>query len=265
MPIASKNLYSFSIIILRLVFYKICCTTRISYFCKYYRFFIMRIDIITVSPEIFDGPLNHSIVKRAVDKGIAKIVIHDLRDFGLGKYKQIDDYPYGGEAGMVIMIEPVFNLLTKLKSERKYDLVLYTSPDGKKWDQKSANHISTLENIIILCGHYKGVDQRIREYLIDDEYSIGDFVLTGGEMPAAIMCDSIVRLLPGAIGDEQSALSDSFQDGILAPPVYTRPAEFNAWKVPDVLRSGNFAEIEKWKENQAIERTENLRPDLFDD
>jgi len=225
----------------------------------------MRIDIITVLPEILEGPLNYSIVKKAVDKGIAEIVVHDLREYCLGKHKQVDDYPYGGEAGMVIMIEPVFNLINALKSEREYDLVLYTSPDGKKWDQKKANRISTLNNIIILCGHYKGIDQRIRENLIDEEYSIGDFVLTGGELPAALMCDSIVRLLPGAIGDEQSALSDSFQDGLLAPPVYTRPADFNGWQVPEILLSGHAANINKWKEEQSIDRTEKLRPDLLDD
>jgi tRNA (guanine37-N1)-methyltransferase len=223
----------------------------------------MRIDIISALPEILHNSLFYSIIKRAVDKNIAEIVIHDLREYGLGRHKQIDDYPYGGEAGMVLMVEPVFNLLGNLKKQRKYDLIIYTSPDGKKWNQKSANKISTLNNIIILCGHYKGVDNRIREYLIDEEYSIGDFVLTGGELAAAIMCDSIIRLLPGAIGDEQSALSDSFQDDLLAPPVYTRPSEFNGWEVPRVLLSGNFAEIEKWKENQSYERTQKLRPDLF--
>ena len=226
------------------------------------KFIKMRIDIITVLPEMVAAPLGMSIVKRAVEKNIAEIVVHDLRDYGLGKHHQVDDYPFGGEAGMVIMIEPVFNLINKLKSERNYDLIIYTSPDGKQWNQKTANRISLLKNIIILCGHYKGVDYRIREHLIDEEYSIGDFVLTGGELPAAIMCDSIVRLLPGAIGDEQSALSDSFQDDLLAPPVYTRPAEFNGWKVPDVLLSGNPAVIDKWKEEQAVERTERLRPDL---
>lgn len=226
---------------------------------------IMRIDIITVLPEILEGPLNQSIVKKAVQKKIAEVVIHDLREFGLGKSRQVDDYPYGGEAGMVMMVEPVFNLINKLKAERNYDMVLYTSPDGKKWDQKTANHFSTFQNIIILCGHYKGIDHRIRENLIDEEYSIGDFVITGGELPAAIMCDSIIRLLPGAIGDEQSALSDSFQDDLLAPPVYTRPAEFNNWKVPDILLSGHAAKIDEWKYEQSIERTKNLRPDLLDE
>ncbi len=225
----------------------------------------MRIDIITVLPEILESPLNHSIVKRAVDKKIAEIVIHNLHDYGLGKHKQVDDYPFGGEAGMVMMIEPIFNLINILKSERNYDKILYTSPDGQQWNQKSANRISTYKNIIILCGHYKGVDNRIREHLIDEEFSIGDFVLTGGELAAAMMCDSIVRLLPGAIGDEQSALSDSFQDDLLAPPVYTRPSEFNGWKVPPILLSGNFAEIEKWKEDQSYKRTEELRPDLLDE
>jgi len=225
----------------------------------------MRIDIITVLPEILEGPLNHSIVKRAVKKDIAQIVIHDLREYGNGKHKQVDDYPFGGEAGMVIMIEPVFNIISKLKSERNYDAVLYTSPDGKQWNQKVANRVSTFENIIILCGHYKGIDNRIREHLIDEEYSIGDFVLTGGELPAVIMCDSIIRLLPGAIGDEQSALSDSFQDGLLAPPIYTRPAEFNGWKVPEILLSGHAAKIDEWKHEQSIERTMKLRPDLLED
>ena len=223
----------------------------------------MRIDIITVFPEIFEGPLNFSIVKRAVDKGLVEIVIHDLRKYGLGKHKQVDDYPFGGEAGMVLMIEPIYNIINNLKSERDYDLVIYTSPDAKRWDQKSANRISLKQNLIFICGHYKGIDNRIREFLIDEEYSIGDFVVTGGELPAAMMIDSIVRLIPGAIGDEQSALSDSFQDGLLAPPVYTRPSEFMGWKVPDVLLSGNFAEIEKWKEEQILTRTKNLRPDLL--
>jgi len=223
----------------------------------------MRIDIITVLPEILEGPLSHSIIKRAVDKNLAEIVIHDLRDYGLGKHKQVDDYPFGGEAGMVIMIEPVFKIIRKLKSERNCDLVIYTSPDAKQWNQNSANRLSLMQNIIIFCGHYKGVDHRIREQLIDEEFSVGDFVLTGGELPAAMITDSIVRLIPGAIGDEQSALSDSFQDGLLAPPVYTRPAEFNGWKVPEVLLSGNFAEIEKWKEKQIMERTKRIRPDLY--
>ena len=225
----------------------------------------MRIDIISVIPEILENSLFHSIIKRAVDKKIVEIKIHDLRQYGLGKHKQVDDYPYGGEAGMVLMVEPIYNILSDLKKQRKYDVVLYTSPDGKQWNQKAANRISTFENIIILCGHYKGIDNRIRENLIDEEYSIGDFVLTGGELPAAIMCDSIVRLIPKAIGDEQSALFDSFQDNLLAPPVYTRPADFNGWKVPEILLSGHFAEIEKWKETQSYEKTKLLRPDILKD
>ena len=225
----------------------------------------MRIDIITVLPEILDGPLNNSIIKRATDKGIAEVYIHDLREYGLGRHKQVDDYAFGGEAGMVMMIEPIYNCINDLKKQRDYDLVIYTSPDGKPWKQKEANRISMMENIIILCGHYKGIDYRIREHLIDEEFSIGDFVLTGGELAAAMMCDSIIRVIPGAIGDEQSALSDSFQDGLLAPPVYTRPAEFNGWKVPDILLSGNFAKIDEWKEDLAYERTKALRPDLLEE
>lgn len=225
----------------------------------------MRIDIITVLPEILDGPLNNSIIKRATDKGIAEVHIHDLREYGLGRHRQVDDYAFGGEAGMVMMIEPIYNCINDLKKQRDYDLVIYTSPDGKPWKQKEANRISMMENIIILCGHYKGIDYRIREHLIDEEFSIGDFVLTGGELAAAMMCDSIIRVIPGAIGDEQSALSDSFQDGLLAPPVYTRPAEFNGWKVPDILLSGNFAKIDEWKEDLAYERTKALRPDLLEE
>ncbi len=225
----------------------------------------MRIDIITVLPEILDGPLNNSIIKRATDKGIAEVYIHDLREYGLGRHKQVDDYAFGGEAGMVMMIEPIYNCINDLKKQRDYDLVIYTSPDGKPWKQKEANRISMMNNIIILCGHYKGIDYRIREHLIDEEFSIGDFVLTGGELAAAMMCDSIIRVIPGAIGDEQSALSDSFQDGLLAPPVYTRPAEFNGWKVPDILLSGNFAKIDEWKEDLAYERTKALRPDLLEE
>ena len=225
----------------------------------------MRIDIITVLPEILDGPLNNSIIKRATDKGIAEVHIHDLREYGLGRHKQVDDYAFGGEAGMVMMIEPIYNCINDLKKQRGYDLVIYTSPDGKPWKQKEANRISMMNNIIILCGHYKGIDYRIREHLIDEEFSIGDFVLTGGELAAAMMCDSIIRVIPGAIGDEQSALSDSFQDGLLAPPVYTRPAEFNGWKVPDILLSGNFAKIDEWKEDLAYERTKALRPDLLEE
>ena len=225
---------------------------------------IMRIDIITVVPELLSSPLNESILKRAQEGGYAQIVIHNLRDYTDDKRRTVDDYPFGGEAGMVMKIEPVFRCIEKLKSERDYDEIIFTSPDGIQYNQHEANRLSTLENIIILCGHYKGVDYRIREHLITREISIGDYVLTGGELAAAIITDSVVRLLPGAIGDEASALTDCFQDDLLAPPVYTRPAEFNGWKVPEVLTSGNFAEIAKWQEEQAYERTKALRPDLLE-
>ena len=224
----------------------------------------MRIDILTVVPELLDSPLSHSIVGRAVKKGLVEIHIHNLRDYTDDKRRTVDDYPFGGEAGMVMKIEPVFRCIEKLKSEREYDEIIFTSPDGVRYDQHEANRLSTLENIIILCDHYKGIDYRIREHLITREISIGDYVLTGGELAAAIITASVVRLLPGAIGDEASALTDCFQDDLLAPPVYTRPAEFNGWKVPDVLTSGNFAEIAKWQEEQAYERTKTLRPDLLE-
>ncbi|MDO9679787.1 MAG: tRNA (guanosine(37)-N1)-methyltransferase TrmD [Bacteroidales bacterium] len=222
----------------------------------------MRIDILTVVPELLESPLNYSIVKRAKEKGLAEIHIHNIRDYGKGGYKQVDDYPFGGEAGMVIMIEPVYNLISKLKGEREYDEVIYMSPDGEIFDQKMANMLSCRQNLILLCGHYKGVDHRIREHLITKEISIGDYVLSGGELPAAILCDSLIRLIPGAISDETSALSDSFQDNLLAPPVYTRPADFNGWKVPDVLLSGNPKLITEWQESQSLERTKKLRPNL---
>ena len=225
----------------------------------------MRIDIITVLPELLDGPLNNSILKRAQDKGWAEIVVHNLRDFTLDKHRRVDDYPFGGEAGMVMQIEPVDRAISFLKSQRDYDEVIFTSPDGDLFDQPMANSLSMLNNIIILCGHYKGIDYRIREHLITREISIGDYVLTGGEMPAAIIADAIVRLIPGAIGDEQSALSDSFQDNLLAPPVYTRPAEYNGWRVPDVLLSGHQRKIDEWKHEQAVERTRRLRPELLDE
>lgn len=225
----------------------------------------MRIDILTVVPELLTSPLNESILKRAQISGLAEIHIHNLRDYTEDKHRQVDDYPFGGEAGMVMKIEPIFKCIEKLKSERHYDEIIYTSPDGITYNQKEANRLSILNNIIILCGHYKGVDYRIREHLITREISIGDYVLTGGELAAAIITDSIVRLIPGAIGDEASALTDCFQDDLLAPPVYTRPSNFNGWEVPSVLLSGNFAEIAKWQENQAVERTERLRPDLFKD
>ena len=224
----------------------------------------MRIDILTVVPELLASPLNESILKRAQEGGFAEIHVHNIRDYSEDKHHKVDDYPFGGEAGMVMKIEPVFRCIEKLKSERHYDEIIFTSPDGIRYDQHEANRLSTLENIIILCGHYKGIDYRIREHLITREISVGDYVLTGGELAAAIITDSVVRLIPGAIGDEESALTDCFQDDLLAPPVYTRPADFRGWKVPDVLLSGNFAEIEKWKENQAYERTKQLRPDLLE-
>lgn len=223
----------------------------------------MRIDILTVVPDLLVSPLNESILKRAQDSGHAKIFVHNIRDYALDKHRQVDDYPFGGEAGMVLKIEPIARCIEKLKSERDYDHVIYTSPDGLTHNQRLANKLSTLENIIILCGHYKGIDHRIREHYVTLEISVGDFVLTGGELAAAIIVDSVVRLIPGAIGDEASALTDCFQDDLLAPPVYTRPAEFNGWRVPDVLLSGNFAKIAEWQENQAYERTELLRPDLL--
>ena len=225
----------------------------------------MRIDILTVLPELLSSPLGESIVKRAQNSGHAEIHIHNLRDYTDDKRRTTDDYPFGGEAGMVMKIEPVYRAIEKLKSERHYDEIIYTSPDGITYNQREANRLSTLENIIILCGHYKGIDHRIREHLITREISIGDYVLTGGELAAAVIVDSVVRIIPGAIGDEESALTDCFQDNLLAPPVYTRPAEFNGWRVPDVLLSGHFAEIEKWKETQAYERTKALRPDLLEE
>lgn len=224
----------------------------------------MRIDIITLLPKLLDGALSESIIKRAQDKGLVEIHIHNLRDYCEDKHRTADDYPFGGEAGMVMKVEPIYKIITHLKSEREYDEVIYTSPDGITYNQREANRLSTLGNLIILCGHYKGVDYRVREHLITREISIGDYVLTGGELAAAIITDSVVRILPGAIGDECSALTDSFQDNLLAPPVYTRPAEFNGWRVPDVLLSGNFAEISRWQEDQAFERTKRLRPDLLE-
>ncbi len=223
----------------------------------------MRIDILTVVPELLTSPLSESILKRAQDKGLAQIVIHNIRDYTTDKHRTTDDYPFGGEAGMVMKVEPIFRLIEKLKSERHYDEIIYTSPDGVQHNQREANRLSTFENIIILCGHYKGIDYRIREHLITREISIGDYVLTGGELAACVIVDSVVRVIPGAIGDEASALTDCFQDDLLAPPVYTRPADFRGWRVPDVLLSGNFAEIDRWKEEQSWERTKALRPDLL--
>lgn len=227
--------------------------------------FEMRIDIITVLPELLESPLNHSIVKRAKDKGLCEIVVHHLRDYSDDKHRRVDDYAFSGDAGMVMMVEPIFKAITHLKSQRNYDEVIYTSPDGELLTQGRSNYLSTLTNIIILCGHYKGIDQRVRDHLITKEISIGDYVLTGGELAAAVIVDSAVRLLPGALGDEMSALTDSFQDNLLAPPVYTRPAEFNGWKVPDILLSGNTKLIDDWKMEQALERTRRLRPDLLEE
>ena len=222
----------------------------------------MRIDILTVLPEMIESPLNCSILKRAQDKGLAEIVVHNLRDYTTNKHRKVDDYPFGGEAGMVMQIEPVDRAIADLKSQRDYDEVIFTSPDGEQFDQPMANTLSLSENLI-LCGHYKGIDYRIREHLITKEISIGDYVLTGGEIPAVVIADAIIRLIPGAIGDEQSALSDSFQDNLLAPPVYTRPAEYKGWRVPDVLLSGHAAKIDDWKHEQALSRTRLLRPDLL--
>ena len=223
----------------------------------------MRIDIITVLPEMLESPLNCSILKRAQDKGLAEIVVHNLRDYTINKHRKVDDYPFGGEAGMVMTVQPVDACISHLKSQREYDEVIFTSPDGETLTQPMANSLSMLDSIIILCGHYKGVDYRIREHLITKEISIGDYVLTGGELPAVVISDSIVRLIPGAIGDEQSALSDSFQDNLLAPPVYTRPAEYNGWKVPDILLSGHDAKSPEWRHELSLERTRRLRPDLL--
>lgn len=223
----------------------------------------MRIDIITLLPALLEGSLSESIIKRAREKGLVEIVIHNLRDWCDDPRRTADDYPFGGEAGMVMKIEPIYKCITELTSQRKYDEIIYTSPDGITYNQGEANRLSMHENIIILCGHYKGVDHRVREHLITREISIGDYVLTGGELAAAVITDSVVRIIPGAIGDEASALTDSFQDGLLAPPVYTRPAEFNGWRVPDVLLSGHFANISQWQEEQAYERTKLLRPDLL--
>lgn len=223
----------------------------------------MRIDILTVLPEMFDSPLNCSILKRAQTKGLAEFHVHNLRDYTTNKHRKVDDYPFGGEAGMVMQVEPVDRCIAALKAERDYDEVIFTSPDGNLLDQHMANSMSLLNNIIILCGHYKGVDYRIREHLITREISIGDYVLTGGELPAIIISDAIVRLIPGVLGDEQSALSDSFQDNLLAAPDYTRPADYNGWRVPDILLSGHEARIAEWRHEQALERTRRLRPDLL--
>lgn len=225
----------------------------------------MRIDIITVLPELIESNFGHSIIKRAIEKKLVEIKIHNLRDYSVNKHNRVDDYPFGGEAGMVLQIEPIDKIITKLKEERHYDEIIFTSPDGEKFDQKMANSLSMLNNIIILCGHYKGIDQRIREHLITKEISIGDYVLTGGELVASVISDAIVRIIPGVISDEQSALSDCFQDNLLSAPVYTRPADYKGWKVPDILLSGHEKNINDWKMEQAFERTKRLRPDLLEE
>lgn len=223
----------------------------------------MRIDILTVLPDLLESPLGHSIVKRALDKGHAEIHIHDIRNYATGKHRQVDDYAFGGGAGMVMLIEPIDKLIAQLKSERKYDEIIYLTPDGEKFNQGMANQLSTCRNLILLCGHYKGVDHRVRESLITREISIGDFVITGGELAAAMMTDCIIRLLPGVLNDETSALTDSFQDGLLAPPVYTRPAEYKGMKVPEVLLGGDHQKIEDWRLDESMKRTRKLRPDLL--
>lgn len=225
----------------------------------------MRIDIITVLPEMIEGFVHESILSRAEKKGLAKITLHNLRDYSNDKWKRIDNYPFGGQAGMVMQIDPIYRCITSLKEKHKYDEIIFTSPDGEQFNQKMANDLSLKENIIILAGHYKGVDQRVRDHLITREISVGDYVLTGGELPAAIITDAIVRLLPGAISDEQSALSDCFQDNMLSAPIYTRPRSYNGWDVPDILLSGNEAKIKQWEFEQAMERTKRLRPDLLDE
>ena len=224
----------------------------------------MRIDILSVVPELLESPLGHSIVGRAIKKGLVEIHVHNLRKYGIGPRKNVDDYSYGGDAGMVMMVEPVYRMIEELKAERNYDEVIYMSPDGEILDQGISNELSLKENLIILCGHYKGIDHRIREHLVTREISVGDYVVSGGEIPAALLADSIIRLIPGALTDETSALSDSFQDGLLSPPVYTRPAEFNGWKVPDVLLSGNPKLIQAWQDEQALRRTRELRPGLLE-
>ena len=224
----------------------------------------MRIDILTLFPELLESPFEASILKRAIQSGKASVHFHNLRDYSQNKQKQVDDYPFGGGAGMVMMVEPIDRCIQTLKKERDYDAVIYLTPDGETLNQQNANRFSTLENIILLCGHYKGVDQRVRDQLISHEISIGDFVLSGGELAAAVFCDSIIRLIPGVLGDESSALTDSFQDGLLAPPIYTRPANYKGWEVPEILTSGNNPKVEAWREEQALERTKKLRPDLLE-
>ena len=224
----------------------------------------MRIDILTVLPGLLKGPFSESIVKRGIEKGLVNVHIHDIREYSKDKHKKVDDAPFGGAAGMVLAIQPLHDAITHLQSEREYDEVIFLTPDGERLNQGRVNHLSLCGNILMICGHYKGIDERIREHFVTLELSIGDYVLSGGELAAAVLTDALVRLVPGVIGDETSALTDSFQDGLLAPPVYTRPAEYNGWKIPEVLLSGNHDEIRKWEEEQAIKRTKDRRPDLLD-
>ena len=225
----------------------------------------MRIDIISVLPELIRSPFEASILKRAQQNGIVEVHLHNLKDFGMGKHRQVDDYSFGGNAGMVLRPEPLFACIESLQAERTYDAIIYTTPDGRRFDQKSANSLSLLENILIICGHYKGIDQRVRDHFVTHEISIGDYVLSGGELAAAVISDAIIRLIPGVLNDETSALTDSFQDNLLAPPVYTRPAEFRGLEVPEVLTSGHFQKIEDWNHAQALQRTKERRPDLLED
>ncbi len=224
----------------------------------------MRIDIVTVLPSLLVSPFSDSILKRAIDKGLVEVHVHDLRQYGIGKHKQVDDYQFGGGAGMVLMIEPIDTLFIELSTQRSYDEIIYMTPDGSRFDQKTANALSLKNNLLILCGHYKGIDHRVREKWITREISIGDYVLSGGELAAAVVCDAVIRLIPNVLNNETSALTDSFQDNLLAPPIYTRPADFQGLKVPDVLLSGDFPKIEEWRSQQAYERTERLRPDLLE-
>jgi tRNA (guanine37-N1)-methyltransferase len=224
----------------------------------------MRIDILSIFPEMFEGPFGHSIIKRAIEKNLVEIHLHDIRDYSKDKHKRVDDYPYSGGAGMVMQADPIVSLIEKLKEERHYDEIIFMSPDGEVFNQGIANYMSSFENIMILCGHYKGVDERVREHFITREISVGDYVLSGGEIAAMIVTDSLVRIIPGVLGDETSALSDYFQDGLLSPPVYTRPADFRGWKVPDILLSGNEKKIAEWKLEQALQRTKDRRPDLYE-
>ncbi len=226
---------------------------------------VMRIDILTIFPDLLESPFNHSMIKRAIEKGLASIHLHNIRDFSTDKHKSVDDYAFGGAAGMVMMVQPIETAILKLTSERQYDEIIYMTPDATVWNQKEANRLSMAENIIILCGHYKGVDQRIRDQYITKEVSIGDYVLTGGELAAAVLVDSVLRLIPGVLSDETSALTDSHQDGLLSPPVYTRPANYKGWEVPTVLLSGNDKKINEWREEKALELTQKIRPDMIND